>query len=113
MHVDVVEDPVDPQAHEGEVALGLEVDVGGALLERVGEEVVEGPDHGGRGGVEVGGRPERNSWLPRSTVGDPALGELLLGVLEARLEVVEALVDRLHVGAGGDHAVRRRGRSRA
>ena len=44
--VHVVEDPVDAQADQGELALGLEVDVGGALLERVGEDVVEGLSDG-------------------------------------------------------------------
>jgi hypothetical protein len=103
--VDVVEDAVDPQPHQGEVALGLEVDVGGALLEGVAEDVVEGLDHGGGGGVEVGGGLGEELLVPEVDGRDAALGELLLGVLEARLEVVEALVHRLDVGAGRDHQV--------
>ena len=67
--VDVVEDAVDAQPHEGQLALGLEVDVGGALLEGVGQDVVEGLDHRARprGRARSDAR-ERNSWLPRSTV---------------------------------------------
>ena len=60
-HVDVVQHPVDPQPHQGEVALGLEVDVGGALLEGVGQDVVEGLDHRRGRGVEVGRRPSRGT----------------------------------------------------
>ena len=48
-----MQDPVDAQAHEGEVALGLEVDVGGALLEGVAQDVVEGLDHRRRRRVEL------------------------------------------------------------
>ena len=94
---------VDAQAHEGEFALGLEVDVGGPLLEGVAEDVVEGLDHGGGRGVELLVRAERNSWLPRSTVASAAGGELLLRGLQAGLQVVEALVDGLDVAAGGHH----------
>ncbi len=103
--VDVVQDAVDPQAHQGEVALGLEVDVGGALLERVAEDVVEGLDHRGRRGVEIGLCPGEELLVPEVHGGDATLGELLLRVLEARLQVVEALVHRLDVAAGRHHAV--------
>ena len=51
--VHVVQDAVDAQAHEGELALGLEVDVGGALLEGVAQDVVERLDHRRRRRVEL------------------------------------------------------------
>ena len=101
--VDVVEDAVDAQPHEGELALGLEVDVGGPLLEGVGEDVVEGLDHGRGRGVELLGALERNSWLPRSTVASRLVRELLLRGLQAGLQVVEALVDGLDVAARRHH----------
>ena len=103
--VHVVQHPVDPQPHQGEAALGLEVDVGGALLEGVGQDVVEGLDHGSGRGVEVGVGPREVLLVAEVERGDPALGELLLRVLEAGLEVVEARVDLLDVGAGRDHQV--------
>ena len=52
-HVHVVQDAVDAQPHEGQLALGLEVDVGGALLEGVAQDVVEGLDHRRRGRVQL------------------------------------------------------------
>src|SRR2546427_312261 len=53
--VHVVQDPVDPEADEGQLALRLEVDVRGPLLERVAEDVVEGLHHRRGGGIELGG----------------------------------------------------------
>ena len=97
--VDVVEDAVDAQTHEGQLALGLEVDVRGPLLEGVGEDVVEGLDHRRGRGVEVLGRAGEELLVAEVDGGDSALLELLLGGLEARLQVVEALVDGLDVGA--------------
>ena len=44
---------VDAQAHQRQLALGLEVDVGGALLEGVAEDVVERLDDRRRRRVEV------------------------------------------------------------
>ena len=103
--MDVVQHAVDPEADEGAVALGLEVNVGGPLLEGVAQDVVERLHHGRRRGVLSASSFEKNSRLPRSEVEHPALGELLLRVPEARLQVVEALVHRLDVAARGDHAV--------
>ena len=59
--VHVVQDPVDAQAHQRQLALGLEVDVGGALLEGVAEDVVERLDHRRGRGVELLGRRARGT----------------------------------------------------
>jgi hypothetical protein len=104
-HVDVVEHAVDPEPDEGQLPLGLEVDVGGPLLEGVGENLVEGLDHGGGRGVEVGVGLGEKLLVGDVDGGDAALRELLLRVLEARLEVVEALVDALDVAARRHHAI--------
>jgi hypothetical protein len=82
-----------------------EVNVGCALLEGVGEDLVERLDHRRRGGVEVGVGLGEELLVGDVDGGDAALGELLLRVLEARLEVVEALVDGLDVAARGHHAI--------
>ncbi len=104
-HVHVVQHAVDAQAHQRQVALGLEVDVRGALLEGVAEDVVERLHHRRRRRVEVGRRLREELLVPEVDRGDAALAELLLGVLQARLQVVEALVDLLDVAARGHHPV--------
>ena len=94
-----MQDPVDAQADEGQLTLGLEMDVRSPLLERVAQDVVEGLHHRGRRGVQLGAGQE----LLVAEVDRPHAGggELLLGALQARLQVVEALVDGLDVGARG------------
>ena len=78
----------------------------GALLEGVAQDVVEGLDHRRRGGVELRRRAGQELLVRRGRRCEMRLGvELLLRGLEAGLEVVEALVDRLDVGAGGHHAL--------
>ena len=104
-HVDVVQHAVDAQPHQRQVALGLEVDVRGALLEGVAQDVVERLHHRRRRGVEVGRGLGQELLVPEVHGRDAALAELLLGVLQARLQVVEALVDRLDVAARRHHAV--------
>ena len=96
---------VDPQPHQRQLALGLEVDVGGALLEGVAEDVVERLHDRRRRRVEVGLLLRQELLVAEVDRSDAALAELLLGVLQARLQVVEALVDRLDVVARGHHAV--------
>jgi hypothetical protein len=101
--VDVVQDAVDAQAHQRQLALGLEVDVGGPLLEGVAQDVVQGLHHRRRRRVHllVGGGEEL--LVPQVDRGEPAGRELLLRRLQAGLEVVEPLVDGLDVAAGGHH----------
>ena len=88
-HVHVVQDTVDSKAHQRELALGLEVDVGSTLLEGVGEDRVERLDDRRRGRVEVGVGPGEELLVAEVDRRDAALGQLLLRVRQARLEVVE------------------------
>ena len=74
------------------------------LLEGVAQDVVEGLDHRRGGGVELVASRGQELLVPEVDASETRLArELLLGGLQAGLEVVEALVDRLHVAAGGHH----------
>ena len=68
-----MQDAVDAQAHEGQLALGLEVDVGRALLEGVAQDVVEGLDHRRRRGVQLLVLAGEELLVPEVHGGDAAL----------------------------------------
>ena len=101
------QDAVDPKTHDGVVALGLEVDVRGAVLERLVEDAVEGGHDRAGGGLQVaGGLRLRNELLVRrGRIGVLAavVGQLGFRGAQRRPQVVEAAVDPFDVGAGGDH----------
>jgi hypothetical protein len=100
--VDVVEDSVDAETNESDVALRLHMDVGSPLVEGVRQHAVEGGHHRLRRRIHLDGRT-REEFLVSDVDGrDPALGELRLGGFEGALQVVEAFVHHLDVGARGD-----------
>ncbi|MXX85590.1 MAG: hypothetical protein F4Y71_03940 [Acidobacteria bacterium] len=71
------QNPVDPKTHDGVVALGFEVDVRGAVLERLVEDAVESGYHRAGGGLQVaGGLGLRNELL----VGGGRIGALAVVV---------------------------------
>ena len=104
--VDVVQDPVDPQPHQGEVAAwarsGCRMPAARTRRSRMWSSALTTGAAAGSRSVDAF---DRNSWLPRSTVESRLSVSCFSGVLEAGLEVVEALVDRLDVGSRGDDAV--------
>ena len=101
------QDAVHPEAHDGVVPLGLEVDVRRAVLERLVEDAVESGYHRAGRGLEIaGGLRFRNQLLvSRGRVGVLAVvvGQLGLRGAQRCPQVVEASVDPLDVGAGCDH----------
>ncbi len=101
------QDAVHPEADDGVVPLGFEVDVRSAVLERLVEDAVESGNHRAGRGLEVaGGLRLRNELLvPRGWVGALAVvvGQLGLRGAQGRPQVVEAAVDPFDVGARRDH----------
>ena len=101
------QDPVNPEAHDGLVPFGFEVNVRGALLERLVEDAVECGYDGPGGRLQVaGGLGCGDKFLVcRGRVGVPAalVGQLRFRGAQRRPQVVEASVDPFNVGAGRDH----------
>ena len=98
---------VHPKTHEGVVALGFEVDVRGAVLERLVEDAVEsGYDRAG-GGFQIAGglRPRNELLVRRGRIGVLAVvvGQLGFRGPQRGPQVVEAAVDPLDVRTGRDH----------
>ena len=101
--VHVVQHAVDAQPHQRDLALRLEMDVRRPLLEGIAEEMIEGLHHRRGRRVELGG-VGGEVFLVAEIDGHPLSRQLFLGGLQARLEIVEALVDRLDVRPRGDDA---------
>ena len=97
------EHAVHPEADDRAVALGFDVDVGGAVLEGLAQDGIQRRDHRAGGGFEVAGGVGFRDEVP---VGDllPAalVFEFGLGGPERGPEVVEAAVHALDVRPGGD-----------
>jgi len=103
----MLQPPVDAQPHERDVALRLEVNVRGALLERVAEQMIERLHNRRRRGVELFDLGGEIFLVAQLEGRQPPRGQLLLGGLQARLEIVEALVDRLDVRPRRDDPLNR------
>ena len=101
------QDAVHPEAHDGVVALGFEVDVRGAVLESLVEDAVESGDHRAGGGLQIAGGfgPRKKLLVRRGWVRVLAVvvGQLGFRGAQRRPQVVEAAVDPFDVGAGRDH----------
>jgi hypothetical protein len=92
--LDVVQDPVDPEPDHRVLRARLEVQVGGALLERVVEQVVDRGDDvlvvAGRGELGVAAQLDE---LDERAARDAA-SELRLRLRDLRPEAVDAVDDR-------------------
>src|SRR5947207_6566189 len=78
-----------------------------ALLERVAEQMVERLDDRSGGRIELLIFRREIFLVAERQRGQPLRGELLLGRLQARPELVEALDDRLDIRLGRDDAFNR------
>lgn len=96
-----MERAVDAEADEAVGALGLDVDVAGALLEGVLEEVIDGVDHVLVAGLDLLLALHADELLE---VADVDAGvEHLLGALHRAAEAVKIGDDAVDVALGGDH----------
>jgi len=101
--LDVVQDPVDAEADRRVLDVWLQVDVRGALLVGVVEQVVHRGDDVlvAAGELVVGAHLDHLHQLSRTL----ARTELLLGLRDLRPEAVDAIDHRQDVGLGRHHVV--------
>ena len=98
--VDLMQHAVDPEAHDALVALGLHVDVAGALIERVLQDPVDDVDHVRVVGLDLGAELDELLEIAQK-IGGTGLGRPL-HLLRQLVELgrVAGDVDRI-----GDHAL--------
>ena len=89
---------VDAQPHERDLALGLEMNIRRALLERIAQDMIQRLDHWAPPPDRAPrSRADRNSWLPRSKPGSRPAESCFSAVFRLVRRLVEALRDRLDV----------------
>ena len=91
--MDIVQNTVDTQADERDIALRLHVDVGGPLIEGMRQHVVECGDDRLHRRVHLYGWAGKKFLVGYVDGCEPAIGELGLRGLEGGFEVVETFVD--------------------